>query len=240
MNLSSLIKRRWIIIVILALMSVEPARLSAWIFSQQALQAESLAALVPSAQAVKMQQSADLNGDGIPECLNLWSDQLQITNCAGTLLWQSPENWQVKEAQIGDLNRDGKPEVILLVWRPFQPWPIDKFLPSGGRISAFHDLDGKSCHIILIGWARDGYNELWGGSALIRPVSQINVVDLDGDSRQELVTLEGLYDGENIGGQLTVWNWNGFGFTLADQSKNYFHKLKIIGTATQKWILVQK
>jgi hypothetical protein len=225
---------------VLALLSVEPARLSAWTFSNQALQLGSPARVAQSAQVTPLVYSADLNGDGKTECLYLASEILQITDCHGKALWQSPADWQVKEAQIGDLNRDGKPEVDLLVWRPFKPWPIDKFLPSGGRISTFHDRAGLSCHVILIGWVRGGYNELWAGSALIQPVSQLQAVDLDGDGWQELAALEGQYDRLEQGGYLTVWKWNGFGFTLADQVKQNFSQLQIIGTARQKWIFVQK
>jgi hypothetical protein len=97
-----------------------------------------------------------------------------------------------------------------------------------------------SCHVILIGWARDGYNELWAGSALIRPVEQLHTVDLDGDGWQELAALEGNYDSSQSGGDLTVWKWNGFGFTLADEVKHNFNQIQIIGTNTQKWIFVQK
>jgi hypothetical protein len=226
--------------VVLALLLIEPASLSAWSFSQQALQVASLALVAPSAQWIEIQQSADLNGDGKSECLILNSERLQITNCQGKVFWQSPAGWQVKEAQVGDLNRDGKPEVDLLVWRLFKPWPIDQYLPSGGRISAFHNRAGLSCHVILIGWVRGGYNELWAGSALIQPVSQLRAVDLDGDGWQELAALEGQYDRMEQGGYLTIWKWNGFGFTLADQVKQNYSQLQIMGTDKQKWLFVQK
>lgn len=240
MKLTSLVKRLWIFIEILALLLISPAKLSIWSLSQQTWHAASFTAGLSSSQAVQPVTSADLNGDGKPECLVLRSGQLLITDCHGSELWRSPQGWQVKEAQISDLNRDGKPEVTLLVWRPFQPWPIDKFLPSGGRIKNFHDRSGMSCHVILIGWVRGGYNEVWAGSALIRPVSQLHAIDLNGNGWQELVSLEGQYDQEGKGGTLTVWKWNGFGFTLEDQVNQYFHGLEIIGDKNQKFVVVQK
>lgn len=239
MRMLALTKKGWLLIAILALALISPAQVSGWVYDMGTLQKVNPSQEWTTARTISSQMVADLDGDGKQECLQLSAGRLQITNCSGATFWQSPAGWQVKEAQIGDLNHDGSPEAVLLVWRPFQPWPIDRFLPSGGRISTFHDQAGESCHVILIGWNRGGYNELWAGSALIRPVSQLFAVDLDGDGQQELVALEGQYDSENEGGQLTVWGWNGFGFTLAGQSRQNYHQLKIIGMAKQKWILVQ-
>ena len=240
MKFASVIKRMWIWIAVLSLLLIDPARLSVWNFSAQALHEASFPQEPAVSQTVQPVLSADLDGDGKPECLMLNSERLQITDCHGKTFWQSPAGWQVKQAQIGDLNRDGKPEAELLVWRPFQPWPIDKFLPAGGRIANFHNQAGLSCHVILIGWVRGGYNEVWAGSALIRPVSQLHVLDLDGDGWQEMVALEGQYDQKEPGGDLTIWKWNGFGFTLADQVKQNFQALQVINVDSQKWVIVQK
>ncbi|MHC1740730.1 MAG: hypothetical protein AB9897_06415 [Anaerolineaceae bacterium] len=240
MKLTSLIHRLWVPITILTLILISPADVSVWNFSQDTLQETRITQEMASAQVVRTIQTADLNGDGKKECLELIAEDLSITDCEGRDLWKSPAGWRVKEAQIGDLNRDSEPEAVLLVWRPFQPWPIDRFVPSGGRIKDFHDLQGFSCHIILIGWIRGGYNELWAGSALIQPVSQLLAVDLDGDNWQELAALEGQYDLENKGGYLTIWKWNGFGFTLADEVRKNFQQLIIVGNTTDKWIFVQK
>ena len=240
MRLTSLKKYWWILLEVLALLLLSPARLAGWRFTQQVWQPLTAVQGVLGALPIEPILSADLQGNGRLECLDRQGVKLTITDCHGQALWSSPDGWQVRDAQIGDLNHDGEPEVVLLVWRPFQPWPIDKFLPSGGRIQNFHNQAGLSCHIILIGWVRGGYNELWAGSALIRPVSQIGVADLDGDGGQELVALEGHYDEQEDGGALTVWQWNGFGFTLADQVEQNYQGLQIIGKDQQKWVIVQK
>ena len=237
---TSLVKRIWIPIEILSILLVSPTELFTWSFSQQALHPVAWAQSMNASQVVKPIMEGDLEGNGRMECLDLRSERLFITDCNGKNLWQSPAEWQVKEAQVGDLNRDGKPEAVLLVWRPFRPWPIDRFLQFGGRINDFHNQAGFSCQVILIGWERSGYNELWAGSALIQPVSHLHAVDLDGDGWQELVALEGLYDLEENGGYLTVWKWNGFGFTLEDQVKQKFSQIQIIGSNNQKWAIVQK
>lgn len=241
MRLTSINMMKYLLFLagILALCLYSPAQASFW-----QLQADSLVAVedFPAGQplyVVSARATGDLDGNGAPECLLLAGKSLQITDCNGGLLWQSPERWEVKEAQVSDLNRDGQDEAVLLVWRPFQPWPVDRFLPSGGRIGAFHDQNNRSCHVILIGWKREGYDELWAGSALIRPLSQLRTADLDGDGWQELAALEGIYDAAETGGSLTVWRWRGFTFSLAAQDDRLFHRLQIIGSSMQNWMITR-
>lgn len=191
------------------------------------------------AQLVNPLMQADLNQDGRAECLVLQSGFAYIQDCSGKTLWQSPATWDVREAQISDLNRDGVPEVTLLVWRPFKPWPIDRDDPSGGRIKDFHDRANQSCHVILIHWARGAFVELWAGSALVRPVSQLAVADVDGDSGQELVALEGYYDSPFKGGSLTVWRWRGFGFVLVGKVNKMYQSLWLMQNAGKTWIVTQ-
>ena len=134
----------------------------------------------------------DFNRSGSPESLDLSNGHLTIFS-GNESVWQSPISWTVVQAEITDLNRDGTPEAALLVWRPFQAWPVDQWLPHGGRIADFHDDKGYSCHIILIGWRGSQYGELWAGSALAEPAKSFAAADLNADHFQELVTLEGTY-----------------------------------------------
>jgi hypothetical protein len=172
---------------------------------------------------------ADLDGNSTPESLALTGGRLSILSGGGTV-WQSPPAWQIVQAAISDLDRDGKPEVTLLLWRPFRPWPADQWLPNGGRIAEFHDSEGQSCHIILIGWKRGGYHELWAGSAMANPITSFAVADLDGSNAQVLVALEGRYtDPKSAPARtLKVWEWNGFGFTVVSYVNGTFSKLTLV------------
>jgi hypothetical protein len=159
---------------------------------------------------------ADLDSDGSSEEIILQDGSLTVTGRDG-ILWNSPETWSVRAAQMADLNRDGRNEVVLLVWRPFEPWPVDAWLPHGGRIAEFHDSEYQSCHLILWGWAGGRYREIWAGSAMAEPLVSFFTADWDGDSFQELLTVETGYDRYPQATALSLWTWNGFGFSLIDR-----------------------
>ena len=162
--------------------------------------------------------AADLDGDGQAEVLEVESGRASLRRETVTV-WSSPAEWEVRQARLTDLDQDEAVEIALLIWRDFEPWPIDAYIPSPGRIAAFHDSAGRSCHLILIGWQRGRFAELWAGSALARPLAAFEAVDVDADGSQELAALEGRYDDpDGRARTVTVWAWNGFGFTLRARS----------------------
>ncbi len=217
-----------LLLVVVALALVSPAPIRLWQLKDSRLKQ----VLIPSILHVAQSRTlADFNSDGILEALTLAGGHAAI-QADGQTLWQSPSAWQVKQALITDLNRDGVPEMTLLVWRPFKPWPVDTWLPKGGRISSFHDSNGNSCHMILIGWKQGSFRELWAGSALAEPVNTFAVADLMGNGRQYLVTLGGNYDDlpSAPSRQLKVWEWNGFGFSVVNGLEDSFRLLVPVQT----------
>jgi len=195
----------------LALSLVAPARLSLFTWTQSSLTLASHFSFIQPTHAIT---EADLDFDGWEEEVILQDGVAHIRRGVVTL-WSSPPEWQVKQASITDLNLDGQLEVTLLLWRDFAPWPIDAFLVHPGRIQGFHDRHGQSCHLILIGLRRHAFCEIWAGSALVDPLLSFTTADLNGDGRDELIALENHYDEpREIGRTVTVWEWNGFGFSL--------------------------
>jgi hypothetical protein len=178
--------------------------------------------------------AADLDGDGGVDyvCLTESIARIQDVPCeneSAAPRWVSAEEWQVAQVGLADLDSSGLPEVSLLVWRPFEPWPIDTVVPNPGRIEAHQNANGMSCHIILIGWQEGGFRELWAGSALADPLLAMVSADLDGDNSAELAALESDYDapGGRPARALTVWGWNGFGFDLLARAAGRFHHLAV-------------
>jgi hypothetical protein len=223
-----------IVLTLGVLLQTSPVPLRAWTLGPAGLIPTSISA--GNVPAVSVTQ-ADFDSDGIPENLAVTDGNATIVS-GSRIVWQSPQAWTVIQAAITDLNHDNMPEVALLVWRPFRPWPVDQWLPYGGRIANFHDAGGNSCHIILIGWRGHEYGELWAGSALAEPVKSFAATDLNGDGRQELVTLEGTYtdpgprpetpEGSAPARALKVWEWNGFGFTVISTIEGTFDKMFLV------------
>lgn len=183
---------------------------------------------------------ADLDEDGQVEIIRLGNSKLSIVT-SWQITWQSPSSWQVQQALTGDLNRDGHLELVLLVQRPFAAWPIDRFLPYPGRIQDFQDQFGLSSHIILIGWSGEQYREVWAGSALAEPVRQMAIADLDSDGNQELITLDVRYEDkqDQPARGLSIWEWNGFGFSLLARRTGNFYKVVPLITDSGNTLLAQ-
>ena len=230
--------RRLILVSIAALITISPLSLHLWSINggihETNIPMEKDWHLVLKEAA----ESMDLGND--QDCLTYQDQRVSIFNChdqTGQVWWQSGKDWKVTEAMSADLNRDHSNELVMVVWRPFKPWPIDIFLPHGGRITEFHDQQGMSCHLIMVGWDGEDYRELWAGSALIDPVSAIRSADLDGDGNQELIALEGKYDSGAKTGELTVWDWSGFGFRLRGRVERPFSEFGIVSVAQNVMII---
>jgi hypothetical protein len=231
---------------ILALMLITPLKLDVFAFQPTAAQAGLVSQVawpaISTISVIPQIMADDLNGDGQPESLRLEGGEAQIVQ-DGQVAWHSPAEWQVVQAMIGDLDRDGQPEVDLLVWRPFHPWPVDSFFPYGGRIDAFHDSQGRSCHVILIAWRDSAYRERWAGSALAEPLRSFAAVDLDRDGRQELAALETAYDDppSSPARALSLWAWNGFGFSLLARQEGPFRQMAVYASpGLEPFLLLQR
>ncbi len=215
------------------LICISPPKLRAWQFGNESLYTVTLDKPLSPIPALTY---ADFNRDGQDEWITLSAQQVNIHTQSNStsILWNSPDGWQVRQAVIADLDHDGFPELALLVWRPFQPWPVDTFLPHGGRIEAHQNRAGLSCHLILIGWRGGQFTELWAGSALARPLRSLSTVDMDGDGKEELVVLESRYNDPLFlpARSMAIWRWNGFGFDLLARSEGSFHSIAAF-TSTQ-------
>jgi hypothetical protein len=224
------------LLAIAALLLVSPAPIQAWGLIDSTL------APVPLTGAIRpmpSQLQADFDGDSQPETLTLENDRAALRSGA-QLRWQSPPTWQVRQALIADLNHDGLPEAVLLVWRPFRPWPVDAWLPNGGRIKDFHDSAGMSCQIILIGWYENEFRERWAGSALAEPVKSLVAADLPVNGRQLLVTLESRYDDPPSAParRLKIWEWNGFGFTIVSTLEGPFSQMAVASMENGRLVIL--
>jgi hypothetical protein len=218
-----------------SLMLASPVPLEAWRVKESKLVAMPLPA---SFQPVPEMMGGDLDEDGAAEAI-VQADHHVSIQSGGVIRWASPEPWNVQQAVIADVNGDGRPEAILLVSRPFRAWPVDAWLPSGGRIDGFHDKSGFSSHIILIGWDGRHFREKWAGSALAEPVASMAVASFDNTTF--LITLEKQYDDPAYGPArwLKVWDWNGFGFSVVTSLNGPFTRLAVVQAGGEPFLILE-
>lgn len=230
----------FILLAFLALANISPTSASIWGYDGTALLPLDGSDGFISTTVLSPTQKITLAGKDY--CLKHEDEKVEIFACKAQLAdpsWQSPDAWQVKEAFFSDLNRDGEYEATLLVWRPFKPWPVDRFMPHGGRIATFKNAEGMSCHLILIGLVNGEFRELWAGSSLADPIHALQAVDLDGDGYQELAALEYPYDGNSNRSAITIWSWNGFGFSLADRQEGSYASLLVKQSNSRNLLLAK-
>jgi hypothetical protein len=225
-------KRIFLALSFLALFTVSPASIRAWEPLGDSIQPVSMPA--SSRQLVQLEQT-DFDGDGVAESMEIIDRRVWIKS-GETIRWQSPPGWFVGQAALSDLNQDGAVEAVLLVWRPFKSWPVDRWLPYGGRIDEFKNAKGESCQIILIGWNREKFSERWAGSALAQPIKLFKLVDTNQDGFDELITLESTYETQAHlpANAIKVWEWNGFGFSLVSKLEGAFKDLLIVQASDQR------
>lgn len=215
-----------LLLLLIALSNISPIRLSSWTFTENGLNRNKT--LIPYEEILPVVPELRTDSEAVELCLQTADQRVIVSICdspAVEPLWQSPSEWQVEQAFFSDLNQDNTRELALLVWRPFKPWPVDQFLPSGGRINSFHDEDDRSCHLILIKVEDESFREIWAGSAMASPLHSLVAADLDGDGMQELAAVEYSYNDKNRTGSLVVWRWNGFGFSLEARLAGTFSSL---------------
>ncbi len=224
------------LIALLTLAEITPVKVRAWSYHSNHFH---YSPSLLSGSPIPVQMAGDLNNDGKREHLSI-ENGVAILYSSEKIVWKSPEAWHVTQAMMTDLNQDNVLEIAMVIWRPYQPWFIDRYIPHKGRLDAYQDKEGQSCHFALIGWKANGYGELWVSSALAHPIVKFLSIDLDRNGTVELVALENSYQNPYQERMLFVWEWNGFGFTLTARLHGNFKNLSIIATRHQTLYLLSE
>ncbi len=137
--------------------------------------------------------------------------------------WESPNDWYVTGFSTEDITGDNIPDISLSVWKK------ENFGTSKPFWIKENDTSEKN-HFFVFEIEDKTLKPLWQSSNLESPNCEFVVVDLDSDDKNELVTIEGEYTSGRIcqGKYLSVWRWNGWGFSNYWRSKiGKFSNLKI-------------
>jgi poly-gamma-glutamate synthesis protein (capsule biosynthesis protein) len=134
----------------------------------------------------------DLTGDGVDEIIRRAGEQVTVYQ-EGTAVYTTPPEWRVVDVALGDPNDDGRSELLLAIWQ---------------TDNEGHDRSQP----YIVGYRGGEYKLIWGGRPLARPISEVELGDVDGDGKQELVSVE-----EDA---VSVWRWQGWNFSLMWRSEN--------------------
>ncbi|RJF75579.1 hypothetical protein D3875_00590 [Deinococcus cavernae] len=134
------------------------------------------------------------------------------TTCTALRL---PSTWEVISTAYGDVTGDGQAECVLSVWRPWRDWPIARWATGATPVINNHDAGGRSSHIVVLKpLGKRQYREVWVGSALFQPASQVTILP-SGRLRVTETTYKG--GPHALGTAVTEWAWTGFGFSRVSQ-----------------------
>lgn len=154
----------------------------------------------------------DLTGDGIPEQVQREGTQVTIIQ-QNIEVWHSPKAWQVVDVALGDPNDDGRHEVLIVFWRE-------------------DEMGERTNQPFIIGYRGGYYRELWGGSPVGVPIVEVELADVTGDGRQEIIVLEAVGDTEAR--TVAVWRWNQWWFNIVWRSEaSVYRNLQVGWDAAQ-------
>ena len=128
-------------------------------------------------------------------------------------IWRSDPSWDVRQLLVADVNNDGQQEAAFVLWKPFRLEPAILY-DTFGFPSLWEEGSVRN-HIFLYGWRNGTWQHLWCSSPVADPILELAAADVDGNGANELVVLEGSYDAPDAAARhVSVWRWNGWGFTL--------------------------
>lgn len=182
-------------------------------------------------------KTADLDKDGTPEKYELRNGQLTISLPsipASAPLWQSPSDWTIDDFVLADSDNDGIPDLNMSVWKPGN---FGQYKPLWVKEN---DTSIKN-HFFIFDLRQGKMQPKWQSSNLTRPNCTIDIRDIDGDHKNDLVVTEGVYaSSASVGPHApkvqqpasipipapipsplnactpqnsAVWKWNGWGFS---------------------------
>jgi len=131
----------------------------------------------------------------------------------GQEVWGSDPSWDVRQLLVADVNNDGKEEAAFVLWKPFRLEPAIFY--ETFRFPSLWEEGSLRNHLFIYGWRDAAWQHLWCSSPVADPIMEVAAGDVDGDGANELVVLEGSYDAPDAAARhVSVWCWNGWGFTL--------------------------
>ena len=169
------------------------------------------------------QVSSDLNHDTIPEDYTLVNGKLNVVQ-ESRLLWESPGEFWIEDFVLEDSTHNGATDLNLAVWTVPSLSNMPSLWPPG-------DIPRLLCRFMVYEVRHGSLVPLWASPALPGPIHDIVVADVNNDSWNEVVLIEGSYpDGPGYPWTfVTLWEWDGREFSrLWRSGKGEYKALEIL------------
>ncbi len=183
--------------------------------------------------SVNIRSESNLGNNSTIEKYKLEKGSLTIEDNS-KMVWQSPSDWLIDSFVIADSNNDGTADINLSVWK------AGNFGTSKPFWIKENDMSIKN-HFFVFDFINGAMNPIWQSSNLETPNCEFAFVDIDGDEKNDLITIEGEYSQKLKcdGRYVAIWKWNGWGFSNEWRSeKGNFSNLKIKEINDVKYIVV--
>lgn len=158
--------------------------------------------IFPSSASAVLTLHSDLDGDGMEEGIvfSPGGEQALRIFRESEEIWRGvPSRWEAWKLVIGDVDGDGVKELLVGVNIR------TRFFPNKHR------------SIFVLGWNGSFAYSRWLGSHMSKPLVDFTALDIDGDGKDELITVEVSSDGRV---HLVVYRWVGFGYVVVWQSES--------------------
>jgi hypothetical protein len=145
----------------------------------------------------------DLDGDGRTERLAIDARRdptIAIWRGKRLIARGARRSWGAWKLTTGDVDGDGLREILLGVNKTTRSLPF------------------KHNALFVMGFDGHKIYRKWLGSSLAKPFDDFLVADIDGDKRDELISLETLPNSRRC---IAVYSWSGFGFSMDFQRGNW-------------------
>ncbi len=167
--------------------------------------------------------SADVNHDGNPEGYTLNNGRLSVVQ-GQHRIWESPPDWWIDNFVVEDSTNDGAGDLKLSVW----VMALTNDVPILWPPQAIPRLVNR---FIAYTFRQGNLEPLWTSPALPGPIHDFTVADINNDSRNELILIEGSYHADTYftGTFVTLRQWNGREFiTTWHSRKGEYRNLEIL------------